>query len=102
MPESTPEVFTRATRYEVSCLPPDHREYKNYRISVERHRDGRWSAHDGYMQLTADGTWVEPRGLDHLHDAATALHLARQAAPHMTTFNGHTVAEALNEGGPRA
>ncbi|MGW4422570.1 hypothetical protein [Streptosporangium sp. NPDC004631] len=94
-----PEPGVRVTRYEVSCLPEEHREYKNYKIAVERHRDGRWSAHDGYMQLTAAGAWVEPRGLEHLHDGETALRLAREAAPHMTTFNGHTVAEALSEGG---
>ncbi|MFC3986492.1 hypothetical protein [Streptosporangium jomthongense] len=96
----TPAVNVEVTRYEVSCLRPDQREYKNYKILVERYRDGLWFAHDGLMRLAADGEWVESRGLDHLHDEETALRLARQAAPHLTC-NGHTVAEALSEGGDR-
>lgn len=98
MAEPTPEVFVSVTRYEVSCLLPDHREYKNYKINVERHRDGRWSANDGFRELNVNGEWgLVAYGVRHRHDEETALRLARQAAPHMTC-NGHTMAEALADG----
>lgn len=91
-----PAAEVHVTRYEVSCLPQGHREHKNFKVIVERHRGGMWSASDGLLVLAADGEWVtDPLGARHRHDEDTALQLAREAAPHMKTFNGHTVAEAL-------
>lgn len=96
MPE-IPEPEVRVTRYEVSCLPQSHREHKNFKILVEQHRGGMWSANDGPFGLTADGRWAaDPSRIDYRHTEDTALRLARAAAPHMTC-NGHTVAEALQD-----
>lgn len=97
--ETALPVNVEVARYEVSCLPRGHREYRHYKINVERSRDG-WLVHDGYMRLTENGAWVEPNGIGPLHEEAVALRLAREAAPHLTC-NAHTVAEALSEGDDR-
>ncbi|MEU4410709.1 hypothetical protein AB0F88_39915 [Streptosporangium sp. NPDC023963] len=92
-----PEPEVRVTRYEVSCLPLGHPEYKNFKVIVERHRDGRWSASDGLLALTSGGAWViDPSCVAHRHSEEFALQLARAAAPHVTC-NGHTVADALRD-----
>lgn len=107
MTESAPEVFTRVTRYEVSCLPEDDINARPYTLTVEYRGRGLWAVLDGPFALNADGVKdYEPRPsareddwlTTHRFDLDTALALAKRFAPLMTC-NGHTVAEALGEGG---
>lgn len=100
-----PEPTVRPTRYEVSCLPPGDVNFKSFVVIVEQRDRYGWTVHDGFACLDADGTWCEGGtsvyGRDdawinrHRFDEQTALSLAVDAAPHMKTFHGHTVADAL-------
>lgn len=108
----------KATRYTVSCLPEDHDAYTAFAVQVEYRGAGRWAVRHGGRWLRDDGTWStgydgpfadrEPVTDDdwatyhdayraweerHRFDEATALRLARQAAPHIRV-GPHTVADA--------
>lgn len=110
-----------AARYWVSCIPLDHPSASSFNVIVARCGDGRWEVRrgDDYPLLGADGTWSwgyrppfgdrEPttdeewdtyhRGYDewrdrHCHDEATALDLARRAAPAINVMGRYTVADA--------
>jgi hypothetical protein len=101
---STPEPIVTVTKYEVSCLPIDHRERPHFTIFVEWRGVDRWAVCDGFRScLGADGVWgYEPSPsnreddwLDaHRFDLDTALALAKEQAPLMTV-NRWTVAEVL-------
>lgn len=99
------EPIVRATRYEVSILPEDDVNYRLYAVQVQRRPDGKWMVVSKAMDACygLDGVWadgVKPygRGDDwvraHRFDEATALRLAREAAPSVTV-NGITAAQVL-------
>ncbi|WP_189160936.1 hypothetical protein [Sphaerisporangium melleum] len=92
-----------ATRYEVSCLPVDHRERRHFTLTVEYRGRGLWAVSDGFEVLGKDGTWDhEPLSSSreedwiaaHRFDLDTALEIAKKAAPHIT-INGFTVEKVL-------
>lgn len=98
-----PEPTVRATRYEVSCLPPDDINTRHFTITVEYRGHGRWAVLDGPFALDADGEPdYEPRSSicedewlsSHRFDLNTALELAKKTAPLMTV-HGRTVDQAL-------
>lgn len=115
-----PEPTVRVTRYKVSCLPEEHDESDTFTITVEYRGAGRWGVFRGECrQFGADGTWSwgydwdgrdrEPatdeeradyrRGYEewlaaHRFDEATALRLAKEAAP-LLRVRSFTVADAL-------
>lgn len=100
-----PEATVRVTRYEVSCLPPDHPEHRRFRLTVEIQDRYGWTVHDGYSCYAVDGTpadglsvyertdeWIAA----HRFDRDTALDLAKREAPKLTV-NGWTVNQALEQ-----
>jgi hypothetical protein len=101
---STPEPTAMATKYDVSCLPVDHRERIHFTLYVEWRGDDRWAVCTGFQRcLSSTGEWdYEPSPsnreddyLDtHRFDLDTALRLAKEQAPLMTC-NRWTVDEAL-------
>ena len=99
----TPEPTVRVTRYEVTCLPPDHPEAHHFTVRVENRGRGLWAVTDGAHCLGKDGRWdYEPLPSNreddwrasHRFDRDTALDLAKKAAPRMTV-NGWTVERVL-------
>lgn len=100
--------------YEVSCVPEGWDVGDGWTVYVIYAGDGKWmvkrsgptSPRGRY--LDADGVWSyrardEAGDVDgawlaaHQFDEATALRLAREAAPHLVV-NGVSVAQLLNEG----
>lgn len=93
---SIPAPEVRATRYEVSCVPRDDVNARAFTVHVMECWDGLWVVTDGLRYLSLEGLWVvDPYGANHRYDKQTALTLATAAAPHMKTFDGHTVADAV-------
>lgn len=98
-----PEPTERVTRYEVSCLPPDHIDAPHFTITVEWRGGDLWAVCRFRECLGTDGEWdYEPSPSNrtdewknnHRFDLASALALAQAAAPKMTV-NGYTVADVL-------
>lgn len=99
----TPIPAARPTRYEVSVLPENDVNHHLYAITVEDRGGDRWAICWMGECLSAGGTWdYEPRPSSrdddwtdaHRFTLGAALHLAEQAAPHVTV-NGITAAQAL-------
>lgn len=108
---------TRATRYEVSCLPEDHETQPSMTISIEYRGGDRWAVTNRGRFLGSDGAWSHPYGWDreptteeemdayevgreawltaHRFDLDTARQLAQEAAPKLTV-NRYTVTDLLN------
>lgn len=93
----------RVTRYEVSCIPPDHIDADLFTIRVEWRGRDRWAVLKRGYCLGTDGEWdYEPTSSErdeewlaaHRFDEETALRLADEVAPHMRVRN-YTVADAL-------
>ncbi|MFD3516287.1 hypothetical protein [Streptomyces sp. NPDC058657] len=98
-----PEPTVKAVEYVVTCVPEDGIDAHVFEIRVEYRGGGRWAVTRLGSCLGTDGTWAQgvkeyDRGDqwldDHRFDLDTALHLAQQAAPHITV-NGYTVTDAL-------
>ena len=101
------KVDIRVTRYTISALPPDHRDYDEYSILVEERAKDLWGVFDGSYSLGTDGVWeYEPRPsartkewlATHRFDGTTAVLLATAAAREMSV-NGKSVAAVLREDG---
>lgn len=92
---TTPEPTVLVTRHTVTCVPLDCGlpGADAWALQVERRRDGSWTVSDGWAYLRADGSWTQSR-VGIWHDEATALRLAREAAPKVV-INGRSVADAL-------
>lgn len=98
------EPNVRATRYEVSCLLPDHIDVDLFTIAVEWRGKDRWAVLlRGHWALGTDGEWSrEPipsyREDDwlasHRFGLDEALKLAKREAPKVIV-NGLTVADVL-------
>lgn len=93
----------RVTRYDVTCLPPDHMEARHFTLTVEYRGRGLWAVLDGPFALDAAGARShEPRPsaredgwlAAHRFDLDTALTIATRVAPLMTV-NGCTVDKIL-------
>ncbi len=100
------EPTVRATRYEVSCLPPDNINAHHFSITVEWRGRDRWAVCRFKECLGTDGEWdYEPMSSSreddwlatHRFGLDEALELAKTAAPLMTV-NGLTVADVLARG----
>lgn len=100
---TTPEPNVQATRYVVSCFPPDSEEGGHFNLAVEYRGRGLWAVTRHKQCLGTDGEWSwesipserEDEWLDsHRFDLDTALKLAKEHAP-LVTVNGFTVADAL-------
>lgn len=99
-----PDPQTRITRYEVSCIPPDHIDADSFTIAVAWRGRDRWAVLlRGMWCLGTDGKWdhepipserTDEWKATHRFDCETALKLAREAAPHVKV-NGYTVADML-------
>ncbi len=90
----------RITEYEVSVLPETHAAYRAYAIQVQYRGKGKWRVYRLMDYLNANGEWTylyreTGNDSDHLFDLATALRLAKEAAPHVAT-NGRTAQETLD------
>jgi hypothetical protein len=93
-----------ATKYDVSCLPIDHRERHHFTIYVEWRGPDLWAVTTGFGDcLGVDGEWDYERSpsnrgdnwkATHRYDLDTALRLAKEQAPLMTC-NRWTVEEAI-------
>lgn len=103
MTDTIPEPTVRVTRYDVSCVPPDHIDSIHFTARVEYRGHDLWAVLDGPYCLGTDGEWdYEPSPSNreddwletHRFDLDTALKLAKEAAPKMTV-NGYTVADVL-------
>lgn len=105
-----PPVRTRATVFEVSCLPQDHPLYKHFVVYLTRKPGHLWVVVDSISSvitrhLGKGGDWSNGRGLsleeyerwkvEHYFDFATAEALAKEVAKTMRTWKGHTLADAL-------
>jgi hypothetical protein len=115
-----PKATVRPSRYTVNCLPEGVTDGDLFAISVSYRGHGKWWVHRGeHRSLAADGTWswgfnwsggdrepetdAEQDSFNAEHDKwvaerrfdeATAIKLAKAAAPHITVGRV-TVAEAL-------
>lgn len=91
MPE-IPQPRVMATRYEVSCLPENDRNARNFTIMVEYWAHGKWVIRHGFCCLSRAGEWniQQPSPgdtwlADHLYDDLDeALQVAREHAPKLT------------------
>ncbi|GLZ62860.1 hypothetical protein [Micromonospora sp. NBRC 107095] len=92
------EATVRTTEYTVCALPEDHFDAGMFSITVADRGSGKWAVLRGKLCLGADGTWdFEPIPSDrtdewkaaHRFDEATAIRLAREAAPKLR-INGWT------------
>jgi len=107
------QATVRPTRYEVSCLPVDHREHHHFTIEVKFRGPGDlWAVTTIFGAcLSSEGEWdYEPSPSNrtdewkatHRFDLDTALRLAKEQAPLMTV-NGWTIdavlAQAARPGG---
>jgi hypothetical protein len=98
------EVFTEATRYEVSCIPAGHQARRHLVINVEWRSPGLWAVVTPYGDcLSADGTWgweSQPSSrtddwlIKHRFSLSLALRLAAEQAPKLTVM-GLTVEDVL-------
>lgn len=106
------ETFMRPAGYTVSVFPDWMRdsadmliasESDTWSVSVEWRGRGKWAVYRLGSCLSADGQWDyepspsnrEDEWLDaHRFDLETALHLAREHAPHVT-INGYTAMDIL-------
>lgn len=97
------ERLSKATRFEVSCLPEGHDARRYFRLTVEIQDRYGWTVHDGFSCLDAtgakaDGLSVYERSDEwisaHRFDLDTALLLAEEHAPKLTV-NGMTAADVL-------
>ncbi len=113
-----PEPTVRATRYEVSCLPPDYPDADMFTLTVEWRGGDLWAVKRGTASYDAEGNrswgfvWENDRepvtgaefasyeqGHDawmaaHRFDLGTALDVAKKAAPGVVV-NGWTVERVL-------
>lgn len=94
------------TEYTISTIPEDNINRSHFEIKVVYRGRGLWAVMDGPYCLDADGDWdyeltpsdrTEGWLTTHRFTEQTALHLAREAPPHMTV-NGLTVADVLARG----
>lgn len=100
-----PLPTVRVTRYEVSCLPPDHHHAADFTVTVECDEQGRWMVRRGAQVLSQEGVWVpEPGPFErtreweqaHLFTEAEAVRLARVAVPNLRA--GDRTADAVLAG----
>ncbi|WP_327139403.1 hypothetical protein [Nocardia sp. NBC_01327] len=92
----SPEQVVTVTRYEVSCLPEEHRDRRHFTVRVQHTGYGAWV-------VGRDDEWYgpqfDPRERPVEMDLVTALKVANVVAPLMVV-NGRTVADVLaHEGG---
>lgn len=102
------EPTVRATRYEVSCVPPDHALHRHMALHVVWRGGDQWAVTQPWEPapcLGADGEWeYEPHPSErtdewkaaHRFDLDTALDLAKREAPKLTV-RGRTAAQWLAE-----
>lgn len=92
----------RVTRYEVSCLPPDHHHAADFTVTVECDEYGRWMVRHGAQVLAMDGTWAHEPGpfertaeweATHLFTEENAVRAARIAVPNLRA--GDRTADAV-------
>ena len=101
-----PMPTVRVTRYEVSCLPPDHCYAADFTITVECDEYGRWMVRRGAHVLSSGATWApEPGPFErttewertHLFSEEQAVRLARIVVPNLRA--GDRTADAVLTGG---
>jgi hypothetical protein len=99
----TPTAFVRVSRYEVSCLAPEHRSSPYFTIAVEDRGDDRWAVLHWTRCLSSTGSWDrEPPNSEreddwleaHRFDLHDALELAKREAPRIT-HQGRSVGEVM-------
>lgn len=99
----TPSVHVDIVKYQVSCLPEEHRDRRHYTVTVERRGPGSWAVCGGRGCLSNRGTWddellVSNRSVAwlnaHRFDLGSALGLAREHAAKMSCM-GVPVTEVL-------
>lgn len=86
-------VHVRASRYTVSCIPPEYGSASlAFTIAIERRGSETWAVTRLGQYLARNGTWDEAPARDdqtrawwgdHLFDLATALEMAKAAAPNI-------------------
>lgn len=92
---SPPRAVARATRYTVTCIPPDSAPDAHvWALYVEEKRDGSWVVTDGFGWMDGELTFQDRPYPACCHDFDTAMRLAKEAAPKVV-INGRTVVEAL-------
>ena len=99
-----PTIFTKPTRFEVTCVPESvHPLDYVFSIHVEYRGHDLWAVLKRSRCLSKSGEWEhEPQPssreddwlAEHRFDLDTAMELAREQAPKVTV-NGHTVADVL-------
>ncbi|WP_405137447.1 hypothetical protein [Nocardia sp. NBC_01388] len=103
----SPEPVVTVTRYEVSCLPEEHRDRRSFSMSVAYRGGEKWCVTDTFECYDLDGhPSFEGRAscrddawsARHWFDLVTALALANRLAPAMRV-NGQSVADVLARGG---
>ncbi|MBW0275025.1 hypothetical protein ATM97_27880 [Nocardia sp. MH4] len=59
---TTPEPTITATRYEVSCLPPEHAAHRRSTVAIERRGPDSWAVMiDGFAHDAHGEPSIEPR-----------------------------------------
>ncbi|WP_199552653.1 hypothetical protein [Streptomyces sp. N35] len=100
--EGTPVAVAWTTSIQVSVLPEDNINRKFFTINVEYRGANRWAVARHGECLSIGETWEhEPTSSErdeawlatHRFDLATALHLAKQTAPHLCV-NGETAVDS--------
>ncbi len=100
-----PYPTVRVTRYEVSCLPPDHHHAGDFTVTVECDEQGRWMVRRGAQVLSVEGVWSpEPSPFErtreweqaHLFEEEKAVRLARIMVPNLRA--GDRTADAVLAG----
>lgn len=103
-----PEPIVQITRYEVSVLPESDVNRLVYTINVEYRGGDCWAVVRHQRCMNAKGEWSwesvpSERGdewlAEHRFDRATALELAKWAAPRIVV-NGHTAVDAYRRTHP--
>lgn len=107
MTDDTLRALVRATRYEVSPLPPDDPAARDFTLTVEERRSIWRSVSwvvtvDGHRLMDRDGRFeYGPYGTSeewiaaHFFDEKTALDLATEYAPTLRNWRGQAATDVL-------